>query len=191
MPQEKKHIITIAGKPASGKSTSAKMVAKELGYTHYSTGDLFREIAAEQNHDVLQANLHAERDTTIDMKVDERQRNLGVTDDNFVIDARLGWHFIPTSFKVYLDLDTIHGAHRILASPDSDRQSKEAIPQHPEAYAEVLNERLASETRRYKSLYNADGHDHTNFDLVVDTKSHTPAQVSALIIEAYRRWIAN
>lgn len=191
MSQAKKHIITIAGKPASGKSTSAKMVAKELGYEHYSTGDLFREIAAGQNQDVLQANLHAERDTSIDVQVDERQRNLGVTEDNFVIDARLGWHFIPTSFKVYLDLDTIHGAHRILASPRSDRESKENIPEHPAAYAEVLNERLASETRRYKTLYSADGHDHVNFDLVIDTKSHTPAQVTALIIDAYNHWIAS
>lgn len=191
MSQVKKHIITIAGKPASGKSTAAKMVAHELGYVHYSTGDLFREIAAEHKQDVLEANLHAERDTTIDVKVDERQRNLGTTEDNFVIDARLGWHFIPTSFKVYLDLDTIHGAHRILANPSFDRESKENIPEHPAAYAEVLNERLASETRRYKTLYDADGHDHTNFDLVIDTKANSPTEVAALIIEAYNSWIAN
>jgi cytidylate kinase len=192
MPQEKKHIITIAGKPASGKSTTAKMVANKLGYTHYSTGDLFREIAATQQHDVLEANLHAERgDASIDYKVDERQKNLGVTEDKFVIDARLGWHFIPNSFKVYLDLDTITGADRILANPDSERVSKENIPENSVAYAKVLDERLASESRRYKMLYNVDGHDSENFDIVIDTKSNTPSQVTALIIEAYHRWIAS
>lgn len=191
MSQEKKHIITIAGKPASGKSTSAKLVAKELGYKHYSTGDLFREIAAGQHHDVLEANLHAERDTSIDIKVDERQRSLGLTEDNFVIDARLGWHFIPSSFKVYLDLDTIHGARRILSDSDSDRDKNENIPQSHSDYAKVLNDRLDSETRRYKALYDADGHDHSNFDLVIDTKTNTPSRVTELIVAAYRKWIAS
>jgi cytidylate kinase len=189
MSREKKHIITIAGKPASGKSTSAKMIAKELGYAHYSTGDLFRSIAAEQNQDVLQASLHAEHDTSIDYQVDERQRNLGVSEDNFVIDARLGWHFIPNSFKVYLDLDTIHGAERVLASPDLERESKESIPEDPIDYVHVLNERLASETRRYRALYDADGHKLANFDLVIDTKVNTPEQVTSMIVEAYNKWI--
>jgi CMP/dCMP kinase len=191
MLQDKKHIITIAGKPASGKSTSAKMVAKQLGYAHYSTGDLFREITNDQNRDLMQANLYAETDTSIDHKVDEHQKNLGITQDNFVIDARLGWHFIPNSFKVYLDLDTIHGAHRILASPDADRSSKENIPKHPTDYARVLNERLASETRRYKALYDADGHDHNNFDIVIDTNSNNPSQVAALIVDSFNRWIVS
>jgi CMP/dCMP kinase len=191
MSLEKKHIITIAGKPASGKSTSAKMVANELGYTHYSTGDLFRQIASERDQDVMQANLSAEQDTSIDHEVDERQRNLGMTDDNFVIDARLGWHFIPNSFKVYLDLDTAHGAKRILADVDSERASKEHIAADPTEYAGVLNERLASETRRYRALYDADGHDGTNFDLVINTEFNTPSQVTALIVEAFKHWISN
>jgi cytidylate kinase len=191
MSLEKKHIITIAGKPASGKSTSAKLVAKSLGYAHYSTGDLFRELAAEQNKDVLQLNLHAERDTSIDHKVDERQKTLGLTEDNFVIDARLGWHFIPNSFKVYLDLDTLHGAERILANPDIERDSKEDIPQDPHEYSKVLTARLESESRRYKALYDADGHDRSNFDLVIDTKTNSPEQVSTLIIDAFTAWLAD
>ncbi len=190
MPQEKKHIITIAGKPASGKSTAAKIVAKQLGFAHYSTGDLFREIAAQQQHDVLQANLHAESDATIDFKVDERQKQLGESDDTFVIDARLGWHFIPHSFKVYLDLDTVTGATRILSNPDSARESKENIPKDPALYAKVLDDRLASESRRYKSLYSVDGHDPSNFDLVIDTKTNSPTQVSEMIVDAFNKWIA-
>jgi CMP/dCMP kinase len=191
MPLQKKHIITITGKPASGKSTAAKIIASELGYVHYSTGDLFREIASKKNHDILQANLHAEHDASIDHLVDERQRNLGITEDNFVIDARLGWHFIPASFRVYLDLDTLVGAERILAAPDASRDSTENIPDAPDEYAKVLDQRIASESKRYKALYNADGHNRENFDLVIDTNSNSPRQVAEQIVEAFRHWISN
>lgn len=191
MPQ-KKHIITIAGKPASGKSTTAKLVAERLGFSHYSTGDLFRAIAAEHQQDVLEANLHAEQnaDFDIDAQVDDRQRNLGVKEDNFVIDARLGWHFIPQSFKVYLDLDTVTGAERILSNPDAERNLKENIPETPTEYAGVLDERLTSESRRYEKLYGVDNHNHENFNLVIDTKVNNPDQAATLVIEAYKRWIS-
>lgn len=187
---DKKHIITIAGKPASGKSTTAKLVADKLGFAHYSTGDLFREIAAKHELDVLQANLHAEEDTSfnIDEEVDERQKKLGVDSDNFVIDARLGWHFIPNSFKVYLDLDTVTGAERILAG---GRESNETIPENPIEYGKVLDERLTSESRRYQKLYGVDNHERQNFDLIVDTKVHDPEEAATLVIDAYHEWIKN
>ncbi|MGZ6005361.1 MAG: nucleoside monophosphate kinase, partial [Candidatus Saccharimonadales bacterium] len=52
----KRQIITIAGRPGSGKSTTAKMVASKLSFEHFSSGDLFRAIAKEWGIDVLQAN---------------------------------------------------------------------------------------------------------------------------------------
>ena len=40
--------ITLSGMVGSGKSTNAKLFAKELGYKHYSVGDLMREMAKER-----------------------------------------------------------------------------------------------------------------------------------------------
>jgi cytidylate kinase len=193
MAQMKKHIITIAGMLGSGKSTTAKLLSSELGYAHYSTGGLFRDIANSQQMDLLQANLHAEkeRNSDIDFKVDERQRVLGETEDNFIIDGRLAWHFIPQSFKVYLKLDTAVGARRILADMDMERRDKEHVPDDPDEYAALLEERLASESRRYKALYNVDGHDRANFDLVVDTKVNSPEQVKDIVLKAYHEWLAH
>jgi cytidylate kinase len=193
MTQMKKHIITIAGMLGSGKSTTAKLLSSELGYAHYSTGGLFRDIANSQQMDLLQANLHAEkeRNSDIDFKVDERQRVLGETEDNFIIDGRLAWHFIPQSFKVYLKLDTAVGARRILADMDMERRDKEHVPDDPDEYAALLDERLASESRRYKALYNVDGHDRANFDLVVDTKVNSPEQVKDIVLKAYHEWLAH
>ena len=102
---EKKHIITIAGKPGSGKSTTSKAVAHSLGFTHFSSGDFFRAIGKERGIDVFQANLVAEAEEDIDHLVDEKLRTLGENEDNMVIDSRMAWHWMPYSFRVYLDLD--------------------------------------------------------------------------------------
>lgn len=187
--QHKKHIITITGKPASGKSTAAKSAAKQLGYEHYSTGDLMREIAAEHNTDLLQINFYAEGDSSLDHRVDERQKKLGETKDEFVIDARLGWLFIPESFKIYLDLDTLDGARRILETRELRKDANEHIPDDPLEYADILDQRLASESKRYMALYGADAHDLSNFDLVIDTKVNTPERVVELILQGYKKWI--
>jgi cytidylate kinase len=189
---DKKHIITLAGKLGSGKSTTAKLIVEELGFKHHSTGGLFREIAAAERMDVLQANLHAEvnSEADIDFQVDERQRIMGETEDNFVIDGRLAWYFIPNSFKVYLNLDARIGAERILADMDEERRQLEHVPEDPIEYAKLLDERRASESRRYLSLYGVDNHDPANFDLVIDTSHRTPEEVKDLIIENYNKWLA-
>ncbi|PIW96975.1 hypothetical protein COZ82_02065, partial [Candidatus Kaiserbacteria bacterium CG_4_8_14_3_um_filter_38_9] len=40
---KRKHIITISGRPGSGKSTTADKVAELLGYTRHSSGDMVRQ----------------------------------------------------------------------------------------------------------------------------------------------------
>jgi len=185
----KKHIITIAGKPGSGKSTTAKLLAEQLQLTHYSTGDFFRQIGKEMGLDALETNKAAENAKEIDHKVDERQKLLGETEDNFVIDARLGWFFIPNSFKVYLDLDLEVAAKRILDNMDPARVESERLPDTPAAYADLLRERLGSESKRYMNLYNVDPSDLKNYDLVIDTGSDSPEQISDAIQVAFGEWL--
>src|SRR5436309_447831 len=111
----KKHIISIAGRPGSGKSTTAKTVAESLGFRHFSTGDLFREIGAQMGIDLLNANFEAEqRAPEIDRRVDGRLMDIEKHDDNLVIDSRMAWHFVPSSYKVFLDLDLTVAAGRII-----------------------------------------------------------------------------
>jgi predicted cytidylate kinase len=187
----KKHIITIAGRPGSGKSTTAKTVAAKLGYVHFSSGDLFRELAKERGIDVLQANLSAEANAEIDHLVDGRLQKIGKQEDERVIDSRTGWHWMPESFKVFLDLDLEVAAKRILKALEERQEVNENIPNDPIQYAQVLKDRLDSENRRYKSLYNIDPGDMTNYDLVVDTSSHNLEQVVEIILKNFREWIEN
>lgn len=186
---EKKHIITIAGKPGSGKSTTSKGIAKTLEYTHFSSGDLFRAIGKERGVDVLTINLLAEQEKEIDELVDQKLRDLGTHEDCMVIDSRMAWHWMPYSFRVYLDLDLSVAAQRITAGMDEARRAVEHIPNDPKAYTQILQNRLDSESKRYLNLYNANPYDIANYDLVLDTAVHSIQNVQETILTEYQRWL--
>ncbi len=188
MAHEQKHIITIAGKPGSGKSTTSKGLASSLGYLHFSSGDFFRAIGKERGFDVLATNLLAEQEKDIDEAVDQKLRELGEKEDQMVIDSRMAWHWMPYSFRVYLDLDLSVAAERILKHIDVARHAAEFIPDSPVLYAKTLQDRLDSESKRYMNLYNANPYDPANYDLVVDTAEHDIDTVQKIILEAYTKW---
>lgn len=189
MSVHKKHIITVAGRPASGKSTAARGVAEKLGYQHFSSGDLFRALGRERGMDVMQTNLSAEKSAEVDHMVDERLRQIGKLEDEVVIDSRTAWHWIPNSYKVFLDLDVQIGAERILASMSEERLQNEHVPRDPAVYAQTLTQRLESEARRYRKLYDIDPYQMENYDLVVDTAECTKEQTLQLILDGYKAWI--
>ena len=89
--------ITITGHLGSGKSTIAKMLSKELGFTHYSTGDAQREIARQMGLTTLELNHLADHDASIDEKIDGVFKTLDASGKAYVIDSRLAWHFMPRS----------------------------------------------------------------------------------------------
>jgi cytidylate kinase len=187
----KQHIITIAGRPGSGKSSTGKAVAAALGYQHFSSGDLFRSLGKDRGIDVLQANLSAEDNDELDVLVDGRLREMGANQDHLVVDSRTAWHWMPNSFKVFLDLDLKTAAERILESIDGDRLTSEQIHHQPEKYEVLLKHRLDSENRRYKMLYGIEPHDKTNYDLVVNTATSSLDEVIKLVLEEYKKWLKN
>lgn len=190
MEVQKKHIICISGKPGSGKSTASKSVAKYLEYDHFSSGDLFRAVSAERGaSDIHHANKLAEGDDTVDKLVDQKLRDMGVTQDNLAIDSRMAWHWMPNAYKVYLDLDVSVAARRIIANTDPVRLKHEHIPSDPDEYAAILQGRLNSEILRYGTQYNVNPYDTSNYDLVVDTEINTPQQVTKLIVDGYQQWL--
>lgn len=185
----KKQIITIAGKPGSGKSSTAKGVASALKFGHFSSGDLFRSIGQEKGLDILNANLSAEQNADIDHAVDARLREIGAHESQLVIDSRTAWHWMPESFKVFLDLDIAIAAKRIIANMDPERLKHENISSDPYAYAAELQKRLDSESRRYTKLYAIDPYVTNNYDLVIDTSAHTLEEVIEHVTNAYQAWI--
>lgn len=188
----KKHIITIAGKLGSGKSSTAKRVADILDYTHYSTGDFMRSIADERKVSLGELSKMAETDMSIDKKLDDRNIEIGNL-ENIVLDSRLGFHFIPNSFKVFLELDPETASERILEDKkNNSNRNKESDGafDSKESIIDKINHRLLSERKRYKDLYGIEDHtNHNNFDLAINTKEIPLEEVSKIIVGEYNNWL--
>jgi len=183
-----KELITIAGSLGAGKSSTAKAVAKALGYQHFSSGDLFRTIAAERGESVEATNISAEIQKDIDQQVDERLKEMGKKGNKLVIDSRLAWYWMPDSFKVFLHLDTESAAKRIF----QDVLKKSRVSEDASSLEDVrasIERRFASEQKRYMSLYNVNPTDPKNFDLIIDTKENSLERVAAQVLEGYKKWL--
>jgi cytidylate kinase len=189
---DKKHIITIAGSLGSGKSSTAKMIANILKYEHYSTGDFMRSIAESKGISLGDLSKIAETDSSIDKQLDDHNIEIG-NKNNIVLDSRLGFHFIPDSFKVFLELDSSTAAERILEDKKNNpNRNKEATGSFDtkESIIEKTTKRLLSEKKRYKELYQIeDNTSPLNFDLVINTKEIPLEKVSEKIITEYYNWL--
>lgn len=175
-------IVTISGRPGSGKSVVAAEVARRLGVDHVSAGDFMREMAGDRGLTILELSRRAEMDEVIDRAIDERTVRLGSSGGSFVIDARLGWHFVPDSVKVFLDVQPEVAARRIF---DARRQTEHENVDL-ETTTRAIIERTESERQRYLTFYNLDYLDHQHYDLVIDTSDLTISEVVSKVIEHVR-----
>jgi cytidylate kinase len=183
----KKEIITIAGSVGSGKSSTAKAVASALEFRHFSSGDLFRRLAAERGESIEAMNISAEVQRDIDLKVDDLLQQMYRTDQKLVIDSRMAWCWMPRSFKVFLVLDPDTAADRIFNQlTEEGRLSENA--QSVEEVRRSIDRRFASEQKRYAALYGVNPTDPLNFDIVVNTKNNDLKTVTAIVLAAYRAW---
>lgn len=183
----KKEIVTVAGSPGAGKSSTAKAVAAALGFRHFSSGDLFRQLAAERGESIEAMNLSAEVQRDIDLNVDKLLQEKYRVEDRLVIDSRMAWRWMPHSLKVFLVLDPGTAAERIFDNlREEGRQSEDA--KSVEEVRASIDRRFASEQRRYLALYGVNPTDPLNFDLVINTKHNDLPTVTAIVIAAYQAW---
>jgi len=170
--------ITISGIVGSGKSTVSKMVAKKLGLQNFSVGGIMRQMAIERGVSLQELTEIAKHDKEIDFELDKRQRDLNNNED-FVMDSRLGFYFIPDSFKVFLRVDLQEAAKRIYG----DNRSEENYADVEECLS-FLKKRVESENIRYKKFYNIEFPSEESFDLIIDTTNKMPEEVVDEILKS-------
>ncbi len=171
-------IITISGDIGSGKSTCGKLLQKKLGYSYLSTGAIQRKIAEEMNMTTLELNLLSETDPSIDKKIDSYTRALDGSDEDYIVDSRLAWHFIPSSYKVFLLCENEIAAKRIFN--DDNRVSDEET-QNVMQLLDKIQDRRQSEKRRFLAKYEVDYMDLANYDQVIDSSYLTPDEIVEMI----------
>lgn len=187
---KRKHIITISGKPGSGKSSTADKVAELLSYTRHSSGDMVRHVLSKHHMTLEEYNAKAMDDHGLDAEVDEQLRALREKKD-IVVDSRLGFYWIPESFKVYLDLDLEIATARIFKDSVSNsmRGAVEFKSNSLSDVAKQVRERMLTEQGRFRQLYGVDPYDKSHFDLVIDTSRQNPQSVAIAVFDAYREWL--
>lgn len=171
-------IITISGNPGSGKSTIARLLSQKKGLKHYSMGDLRGKLALDRGITIDELNKLGETEDFTDKEVDEYQKKLGETEDNFVIDGRLSWYFIPQSIKIFLKVDLRVGAERIFKGVQEHGERPDE--RRYESVDDVMNaieERLASGKIRYQKWYGIDPTKEEHYDLILDSTGKTPEEV--------------
>jgi len=157
-------IITITGWPGSGNSSLARMLAKKLGYKHYSGGDMRRKLANERGISLPELNKIGEKESWTDIEVDNFLKELGKKEDNVVLDAKIGNYLIPHSFKIFLIADLDVRAKRVFLA-----KRHEEMFNTIEKVKKALDERVRSDKKRYKKYYEIETYTGKGFDLVIDT----------------------
>ncbi|MFC1687233.1 (d)CMP kinase [Patescibacteria group bacterium] len=165
-------IISISGKPGSGKSTVAEKLAAALGYERVYIGKIRRDAARKKGMTLAEFNTWSESNEEGDKEFDEYIAKLGREKDNIVIESRTAFHFIPHSLKIFLDVSNEEGARRIWRSlQDGDNKSRneaKALDSY-EAVLASVEARLKSDILRYQKYYKIDIFDPSHYDLFVDT----------------------
>lgn len=163
-----------------------------LSYTRYSSGEDVRKIIHKQKMTLEAFNKHAEAHPEVDAEIDEKLRELRNHDD-IVIDSRLGFYWIPESFKVYLDLDNDVAVARIFrdANLNTLRSESGEGSTSMEDVMDQVEERMRSERMRFKKLYGINPYSIEHFDLIIDTARHSPQTVALTIFDTYKKWLTS
>lgn len=172
-------LITISGLPGSGKTTVAKLVAVELGLEHVYAGNVFRRQADEAGLTLHEYLRRAETDQSIDRQLDDRMRERARA-GNAVLEGRLA-AFMAAEADVEALKVFLHASEHVRAARITDREGGATTKR-----LEEIQARETSDWQRYRDIYGVDYHDHSRYDVVVETDRRTPEDLAREIVSRAR-----
>ncbi len=180
MTKEMEFRISVTGDLGSGKSTVCKMLAEKMNAEIVSIGTINRKMAMEMNMDAVEFNKFIVGKPEFDKIFDDYQKAYEEKAGSFIVDSRLGFHFVPSTYSFYLKVEIEEAAKRIMSA----QRSSESYSSLDEAVRKI-NERRQAERIRYTQCYGVDILDMNNYDCVIDTTHATPQEVADLMIKKY------
>ncbi|MBV6646711.1 MAG: AAA family ATPase [Cyclobacteriaceae bacterium] len=177
--------ICISGELGSGKSSVSEALIKQLeGYEIISAGRINRESAEKKNLTTTEFNELLKADKQFDLWLDNQIRDYGQRGDQYIFDARLGWYFVPKSFKIHLLTRPEVAAERVFG--DGSRLN-EQYKKVEDALDEIYR-RKEAERARFGDFYGVDINDFSNYNLIIDTSDNSIEEISDLVLKQFEEW---
>jgi cytidylate kinase len=167
-------IITISGLAGSGTTTTSKILSEKTCIPYISAGDIFRQMAAERNMDILEFSKFAEEHEDIDILIDKRQSELAKEKENLIIEGRLSAYFVDADLKIWFIAPLDTRTKRIC-----NRENKPY-----EIVKEEILTRSKSEAKRYHEIHNIDIENMEVYDLIINTGNFHPESIADIILKA-------
>ena len=167
-------LLSMSGLPGSGTTTVSKLLAEHYGVDLVNAGDVFRGLAKEHGMTLTEFGALAESDASIDVKIDERQKEIANTRDDIILEGRLAGHMAEKALKVWIKAPIDVRVKRI-----SGREGA--------SFDVMLDEtirREASEAVRYKEIYEIDIEDMSVYDLVIDSGKWDQFEIVKILMTA-------
>ncbi len=166
--------IAISGPPGSGKTTYARLIARDFSLRHHSAGSIFRRLAEKLNMSLEELNELASRDPSIDVEIDRMTYQLGVKGGVVVEGHLVAWVLNDVAdSRIYVTADPMVRARRI-----AEREGRGLDDVVVETF---MRQELHAE--RFRRYYGFDLRDLSIFDLVIDTTRLTIEQAYRIIHE--------
>ena len=180
----KDYKISLAGDIGSGKSTIGQILSEKYNLEKVSIGCILRDMAKDYNMDVVEFNSYMETHPEIDNILDNKLKEYELKSGRYLFDSRMAWHFVPSSFSVYVKVSVEEAARRIISAG----RTTEAYDNLEKAI-EGIKSRHESEVLMYKTLYQVDVTNLNNYNLVVDTDGKTPEEIAKIISSEFENWL--
>ena len=166
-------IITIGGLAGSGTTTASKILSKKLGIPYISAGDIFRQMAAENDMDILEFGKFAEGNDEIDLEIDRRQAQVAEKSENLIAEGRLSAHFVEADLKIWFvaPLDVRIGRICQRENKPADLVKKEIIT------------RSKSDAKRYREVHGIDIGNMEVYDIVINSHTFQPESIADIIVK--------
>ncbi|MBI9058288.1 MAG: radical SAM protein [Labilibaculum sp.] len=163
--------ITISGNVASGKSTVGKILAKKLNYSFTSIGLRTRKFAKENKLSIAEFQKKCLENPLLDKRIDKEFSQECNSLKDLVIDYRLGFHFINSSFNIFLKVSDDVAVQRL----KKDQRDNETY--------HTVGERNESFVKQFEKSYNIDFTSEEHYDLILSADNNSPEEIANLILQ--------
>jgi predicted cytidylate kinase len=171
--------IVLSGNAGSGKTTVGKLLAERLNIEFLSVGQICREKALAQGMDINQFQEYLRSDEEFDKAMDGYIAEYTQSRSSYILDYRLGFYFLPESYKVLLKVSDDVAFGRISNRNGRDENLVTGSSAEMMLLLKTRNELMR---QRFIKVYQVDFLDEGRYDLVLDTSIVSPERILEEIV---------